>query len=665
MEAESISVARSSIGVRLDEVVQRSNQRSAQLVWLFGDTGQGKTHFIREYIEARRTEASVAYARCAAPVGNQSSSMLSPHQALKDVIEDLLRGQDNAQRHVNLIKNVSLTILACIPFVGDVAYGIKEIRRDLSEYKRGERSVELEKFVEEYFSTLARLSNDAPVIVVIDDIQWADTQTVQALEHFFSHNDWATSRVSIILAGRQSEIHASPELSAFYTRCAQSPRSTEILLPPFDSNQIRQFFTARFPAAPLNPDVLQWLEHKTGGNPFFLQSYIQHLLVENLLSEDGSLLGDLAAYRGLPAEIKVVTAWLMKVLSEDDLNILLAASVLGYEFSLHELAHLTQRPPLELIRRLRKIRTLFGVCELVGYKLANGRESTVYRFSQHAIHTALYNELTAEEREELHRSTAQYLNQLRLASGNDNEQLGSLASALMLHARLGKQPDIEYESILLKARTTSDVLDEDAVLEQLKSLSPILGRPVEELQTLFERALALAPLHSGRPVAKAQDERDGAETPSNLPAPVQDTVSRVVTKLSLGRVHEALDMLDEYTARVKGVGGRIHPVLLILRAIALNQRGAHPAEISTVLAVAIEDTSQPAYQVLARLAHVALIEEKDNTRLFHQLTSAANYDGKFRAAFTPMIVELVRKRLSGKQEFAHVLRRLEESETQG
>ena len=436
MDSEQIYIPRPDIREQFDAALERCDTQGLQVVWLFGESGQGKTWFVRNYQQEKRQLVLVSYAQCSSPLCSQSTTLLKPYQPLKDLFEDLLANQANYRRKLNLIKNISLTVLAIIPIVGELAYGVKEIRRDLHEFKSGTREIDFSNFVREYLKDLKAIAEDSPVLLVVDDVQWADVPTIEALHKLFAGEEYRQSRITVVLSARRDEMQSMPELLSLYTQFSQERFSSEIELPPFTPAQLRDFYHTRFPQAPAQPDLMLWLEQKTGGNPFFLQSYISHLLIESLIDVRGVVSGDLEAYRGLPAEIRLVTNWLMKALEESDLTLLLTASVLGHQFSLHELMHLTQRASLDLIRGLRRIKIAHGIVEPTGFHLINGKESTVYRFTQHSVHTALYNELTAEEKEALHRMTAFYLNDLRLASGGDSDVQNSIASALMLHSRL-------------------------------------------------------------------------------------------------------------------------------------------------------------------------------------------------------------------------------------
>ncbi|MBR9979201.1 MAG: AAA family ATPase, partial [Bacteroidetes bacterium] len=571
MNSEQIFIPRPDTTTGFDRVLQRSAEQGLQLLWLLGETGQGKTWFLRHYLEEVRGDVAVSYAHCSSPLGNQSTTLLKPYQPLKDLLEDLLSNQAGNRRRQNLVKNISLTVLAMIPFVGDLAYGVKEIRRDLNEFKSGRREVDFSNFISEYLHDLKAIAEEMPVLLVMDDVQWADKPTIEALHRLFTEEEYRSARITVVLSARRDELQVAPELLSLYTQLTQKSYCTEITLPPFSTGQIEDYYHTRFPRSPRQPELLLWLEQKTGGNPFFLQSYIQHLQVEEFIDAQGQVTGDIEGYRGLPAEIRLVTNWLMKSLEEGDLTLLLTASVLGYEFSLHELMHLTQRSSLDLIRGLRRIRIRHGILETIGFRLINGKESTTFRFTQHSVHTALYNELTAEEKEALHRMTAHYLNELRLARGDDSDVQNSVASALQLHSRLGHEPELEYQSILMKAQHTAEELDEDDILEQLQSLSPMLGLPLDEIMATYRQAMQLAPLHTRHTARESvglsvpHEEHDGEGLGVFL--------ARILGMLNRGNGSEANILLEMHIHRAERRAVLVHPLVHILYALTCEGLG--------------------------------------------------------------------------------------------
>ncbi|MDH7515591.1 MAG: AAA family ATPase [Bacteroidota bacterium] len=652
MSADTVFIPRPEIEESLEEALRRCRANVTQYVWVFGDMGQGKTSALRHAILRLRDTCYAGYAAFRAPVGNHSVSALNPYQTLKDVVEDMLAGQRDSQKYRNLVKNISLTILACIPFVGDVAYGIKELRRDWNEFKRGERLVRFDRFVEEYFETLRNLSREMPLLLVLDDIQWADAQTISLLDRFFSEHDLAATRMVWVFVGRPAEFHLVPELTAFRTKVGGSAQSMDIEVRPFSEPLIRAYVAARFPQRVPEARLVEWLARRTGGNPFFLHSYVQQLLVEGILTREGDIAGDLEAFGGMPVEIRAVTDWIMRVLPEDDLTIMLTASVLGYEFSLHELSHLMKRPVLDLIRALRRIAKVHGICEPVGYRLVNGMESTVYRFSQHAIHTALYNELTVEEREALHRSTALYLNRLRLEGGNDPTVLGSIASALMLHARLGKQPDIELESILLKARNATEPFDVEHSLEHIRSLAGLIGRPLEDIESAFRRSLMDAPLAThgpeGKNVVTAEEESGNGR---DLAA----SVMGIVDLLRRERVEEAREEIRRAMGREEERSIPLHPLFSVLEAIALSKQGKTAQALEALRPALIAD-SAPAYRALARVLEILFSPAGDDESVLEKLREVVSYEGRYRDLLRPLVFEVVRSRFSGRPEFGPFLR---------
>jgi hypothetical protein len=342
----------------------------------------------------------------------------------------------------------------------------------------------------------------------------------------------------------------------------------------------------------------------------------------------------------------------MKSLQDDDLNLLLTASVLGYQFSLHELMHLTQRSSLELIRGLRRIRTMYGIVEPVGFKLINGKESTVYRFTQHAIHTALYNELTAEEKEALHRMTAYYLNELRLTRSTDPEVQNSIASALMLHSRLGHEPELEYQSILMKAQNTTDDLDEKELMEQLRSLSPSLGIPIEQIMETYRQAMQLAPLnthHANREAVVLSSGQEERESDS-----LSQFLVRVLGMLQRGNTAEANVILEMHINRSERKGQFVHPIVHILYALTSEILGRSADLAVRALRLAAKSPSHPTYEAFARIG-LALFQPTDDTAALQALKEASQYSGRHMGIVHTVVAWMIQTRYSNREEFAAIL----------
>jgi predicted ATPase len=660
VETEHIFIARPDMTAALDAAVARCREEGRQVLWLTGETGQGKTRFVRDYIERHRDDLIVSYVACPAPLGNQSTATLKPYQPLKDIFTDLLQHYADTRRRLQLVKNVSLTVLAMVPLVGDVFYGIKELRRDLTEFKRGEREVDFSTFARDCFDTLVRLSEEAPVVVVLDDIQWADALTIAALQEFLLAA--AEDRpITFVLAGRPDDIGATPALGGMRSKLAPLASVRDIEMQPFDDAQLAAYVRAVFPARPPDADTLLWLERKTGGNPFFVQSYLHHLVSEGLLTADGAVQGDLYGYSGLPSEVRVVTSWLMKSLSEEDLTLLLTASVLGYEFSLHELGHLTARGVLDLVRALRRITAVHGILEPVGYRLVNGRESTVYRFLQHAVHTALYNELTIEEKEALHRDTARYLNELRVQSGEKPEVLNSIAGALMLHARLGHQPEMEYESILLKARNTEDALDTEAIVAQLATLAPALGMMPEDMERMFREALEMAPLvtktvDSARRAQLMAEKEEGRILQVDA---LSTLVATVFAHLAAERPAEAVSVVGTYISRSRTREQSVHPLAYILYAVALLVHGVDVERATDALRTAAGDATQPDYAAFARVGLAVLAPSTGDQEALKLLREVARHEGRHARILRRAVALFAVQRFGGDASAAPLIAQLE------
>jgi hypothetical protein len=382
----------------------------------------------------------------------------------------------------------------------------------------------------------------------------------------------------------------------------------------------------------------------------FVRSYINYLLSEGILDSRGPVTGNLQNFSGLPAEVKTINAWLMKSLSEGDMELLLTASVLGFEFSLHELSNLTQRPALDLIRHLRSIGTTHGVVETVGFKLWNGKESTVYRFTQHAIHSALYNELTAEEREALHRMAAFYLNDLRQIV-QEPALINSIAQPLLVHAHLGKQPELEYDSIIMKARSTNENIDMERIQERFASLSPLLGMPVNEMQEAYRKALAVSRL-AAADIPGGGVPIEGFLTAGNESAAggLGTLVAELIARLSERKHSAVLQKTRLYLDEQRRIGSVPHPLVLIIHGIALVRTGSSLSEARGILAEAAGSPVSSTWALVAKFAHALFAPRSEWDSALADLQNSANDVAMRGAPIGAMVLTLVHLRFEGDVE---------------
>jgi predicted ATPase/signal transduction histidine kinase len=127
-------------------------------------------------------------------------------------------------------------------------------------------------------------SAEHPLVVFLDDLQWADLASLQLLQHLLTHPE--TPPVLLIGAYRDNEVSPSHPLSLTLAELhkAGAPM-TDLQLEPLSLAEVQRLIADTLPGA--GPDILQPLaalaREKTGGNPFFLLQFLLTLNQDGLL----------------------------------------------------------------------------------------------------------------------------------------------------------------------------------------------------------------------------------------------------------------------------------------------------------------------------------------------------------------------------------------------
>ncbi|MCA9605608.1 MAG: AAA family ATPase, partial [Myxococcales bacterium] len=201
----------------------------------------------------------------------------------------------------------------------------------------------------------ATASADHPLVLFLDDLQWADLSSLRVLEALF--RDPSLGHLLLVLSWREAAV--GPDHALHHTVAAlreAGAEVTEIALGPLSLDDVVGL-VARALDRPSETvtSVAEALHEKTGGNPFFLRRLFDEAVVsgafEHLDDDDATL----AAIRALPATENVIELLQAELgrLDEGARALLSAAALLGETFDRRTLEHAVAGSADELSERLR------------------------------------------------------------------------------------------------------------------------------------------------------------------------------------------------------------------------------------------------------------------------------------------------------------------------
>jgi tetratricopeptide (TPR) repeat protein len=350
--------------------------RSERVLLLSGDPGIGKTRLLAEIAARAHAEGTLVLA------GRSPEETLVPFQPFLEALGHYVaRAPDDELRLTTRGHGTELARL------------LPALRRRMPELPRTEgEDAETERYrlFESVAGLLAELSGRRPVVIVLDDLQWADRPTLMLLRHLARARQAA--RLSIVGAYRATEPWSEGFASAMVgLRHERLVRQIDVTgLPERDAGRLVGIRLGRRPAE----DFIHALYAETEGNPFFIEEILRHLLDAGV-SPLGAGAGDLARV-GLPEDVREVISRRLERLSPDALESLRVAAVIGRDFD----AGL-----LEQVAGLDEDRYLAGLEEALKAGLIDDAHSPRggYTFAHALIRETLYEGMSRPRRARIHR----------------------------------------------------------------------------------------------------------------------------------------------------------------------------------------------------------------------------------------------------------------------
>ncbi len=247
------------------------------------------------------------------------------------------------------------------------------------------------------FETLGRvLLADQPLMVVVDDLQWCDEESLKFLHYLTRHHPDAR----LLLAGtlRPEELDAAHPLERMLASWRHAGTLAEIDLPPLDAGATAQLASSVV-GTDLGEEAASRVFRDTEGNPLFIVELARAGLVA---AED--------RVAPLPAQIQEVIRTRLAHLSPAARELAGVASVVGRSFTFRLLAEVTGVEEDALIRHLD---------ELWHRRIIREHGAEAYDFTHDKLREVAYQAMSATRRRWLHRQIARALEILQEANLDD------------------------------------------------------------------------------------------------------------------------------------------------------------------------------------------------------------------------------------------------------
>jgi class 3 adenylate cyclase/tetratricopeptide (TPR) repeat protein len=420
--------------------------RHRRVVAVAGDPGIGKTRFVAEVACGLFEEAgaTVLHGRC-------YEENLVPYQPFVEILEQIVRTGAPAEVRAEIVR--SGTLLARL--APDISIRFP----DLPDPAHAEPSTERYMMFAAVDAFLSGLARRVPLLVVLEDLHWADRPTVALLAHLAR----SAEAVPMLILGtyRASEVEREHPVAAALVDLRREGLVASISLSGLDEAGVARLVATTCDLAG-DPDLVHSVSRETAGNPFFVHEICSHL-AESGVSGGAFTLETL----GVPEGVKQVIGRRIARLPDGAERLLSIGSVIGREFDLDVLLRVSGDGEDVALDRIEDACAARLLEEVAG---SIGRYSFVHALTKEA----LYDSLSATRRARLHHRVAEALESARAAEIDDH--LGELA---FHYAAAGA----ELPKAVMYARRAGEL-----ALRQLAH---------EEAAVHFDRGLAVLQAHDG------------------------------------------------------------------------------------------------------------------------------------------------------------------------
>jgi len=331
---------------QLKEAVDRAVRGEGNLVFLRGEAGIGKTRLTREMgAYARLRGMNVLYGRCPALL---TMTGIPPYILWSEVIRDYMQVSTAEQ----LYRVIGLYPAEVSKLVPDLRQRLGTIPHSLPLDPEHER----DRLFEAVSQFITNISREAPLLVVLDDLQWTD-QSSLLLMHYLARG---VSRERLLLVGayRDNEVDEKHPLSPVLTELNRERLLQSVPLKHMSLNDILEMIKQILEQDEVPKEFCQLVYQKTGGNPFFVEEVIKSLREEQLIFREGNRWKIKEVSRiEFPETVKGVVRARIGRLDDECRNLLTMASFVGYDFTfeaLHGVTGFEERKLIELVERMLK-----------------------------------------------------------------------------------------------------------------------------------------------------------------------------------------------------------------------------------------------------------------------------------------------------------------------
>lgn len=494
MQEEKLFVGRQNELQLLGETLEQALQGNGSILFLSGEAGSGKTELLSEFgrlAQEQHENLVIASGMCDAQTG-----VGDPYLPFREIL-NLLTGDveskvkqgiisvENAGRLKRMLGYSAQIIVehgpdlvgTFVPWgklvaqasvtVAKKAGWVQKVEEFSQTRKSFEEGIDQNQIYEQYVNVLKALAQNTPLIIMLDDLQWADSASIGLLFRLARRLEGSrilvigAQRPDEVVAGRNHERHpldkVLSEIKRYFgdvvidldkSNLESSRNFVDTYLDEFD-NSLDESFRAT-------------LCTHTGGNPLFTIELIHNLQERGDLEKNATgqwIVGPTFSWADLPPRVDAVIEERLDRIDTSLRESLVIASIEGQVFTAEMVAHVRNQSARELVSEFSgSLVKQHRLVDALGIDRIGRQRLSRYRFRHNLIQLYLYETMDDVERSYLHEDVGMALESLY------SDLADQFAVALALHFESAEIADKALHYLRLAGKNAAAQFANDEAL---------------------------------------------------------------------------------------------------------------------------------------------------------------------------------------------------------
>jgi predicted ATPase len=451
--AEPTFIGRQQELAQLMHWIDSAKKGKGTTVFISGEAGSGKTRLITEFLNAiSKREMTILFGWCL-------SNTAVPYFPFIEAFNSDIIGREGG-----LILSQPIDVKSWL----SERYPIEKNRTVTPQIWKDQAFTEVTK-------ELLYLSSVKPLILVLEDMHWADSASL-ALLHYISRAI-VNEKILILVTFRNEEIgrdvegHLHP-LAETLNLMGREGLFREIQLVNFDQDGVRRIAESML-GGKVDQKLVEKLLNESQGNPLFIVEFLR------MLSEHGNLIREKDQWEhsieklGTPSKVRQIIMRRIEALRSDQRRVLDVASVIGEKFNPILIAGVLSKDRLEILETLNEILKSKSLLRI---------EEDFYVFDHAKFREVLYQEISSPLKRGYHEAVAEQIE--NASKGSEEIPLSDLAFHYI-------QAGNNEKSVKYSLASGQEALARFSNMEAIKHFKYVLGS-IEKIDGLAtEKNVAL------------------------------------------------------------------------------------------------------------------------------------------------------------------------------